>query len=98
MAVTGFEAGEGARIDLEALDDPGANDDEDDNQQTGGEVLLHAPAVFERFELRLGRRCRPARNRPAQNRRRLDGADQAALGSFPWEWNDIHLAAPQQRT
>src|SRR4029077_13122625 len=42
MAVTGCEAGERARIDLEALDDPGASNDEDDNQQTGGEVLLHA--------------------------------------------------------
>jgi len=55
MAVTGFEAGERARIDLEALDDPGASNDEDDNQQTGGEVLLHAPAVFARCELLLGR-------------------------------------------
>jgi hypothetical protein len=47
MVVTGFEAGERARIDLEALEDPGADDDENDNQQTGGEVLLRAPAVFE---------------------------------------------------
>src|SRR5262245_6496614 len=29
MAVTRFEAGEGARIDLEALDDPGTREDED---------------------------------------------------------------------
>jgi hypothetical protein len=55
LAVTGFEAGERARIDLEALDNPRASDDEDDNQQAGGEVLLHAPAVFELFELRLAR-------------------------------------------
>ena len=55
VAVTGFEASKRARIDLEALDDPGASDDEDDNQHTGGKVLLHAPAVFELLELLLAR-------------------------------------------
>jgi len=94
MAVTGFQAGERARIDLEALDDPGASNDEDDNQQTGGDVLLHAPAVFELVDLLLARRCSPARYRAAQGWRRLDGAGHRALGSFPREWNDIHVATP----
>lgn len=31
LPVTGLEAGERARIDFEALEDPGASDDEDDN-------------------------------------------------------------------
>ncbi len=55
MTVTGFEASKRARIDLEALNDPGPSDDEDDDQQTGGEVLLHAPAVFELLEFVLAR-------------------------------------------
>ena len=55
MAVTGFQAGERARIDLEALDDPGPGDEEDDDQQTGGEILLHTPAVFELLEFVLAR-------------------------------------------
>lgn len=92
LAVTRFETGERARIDPEALDNPGAGDDEDDDQQAGGEVLLHAPAVFELFELRLGRWCPRIRFRDAQGRRRLDGADQRALGSFRREGNDIHIA------
>jgi len=55
MAVTGFEASKRARIDREALDDPGASDDEDNDEQTGGEVLLHAPAVFKFLKLVLAR-------------------------------------------
>jgi hypothetical protein len=55
LAVTGLEAGQRARIDFEALEDPGASDDEDDNQQASGEILLHAPAVFELRELLLAR-------------------------------------------
>jgi len=55
MAVTGFEASKRARIDLEALDDPGPSDEEDDDQQAGGEILLHAPAVFELLKFVLAR-------------------------------------------
>ena len=55
LAMTGFETRERARIDFEALDDPDASDDEDNDQQTGGEVLLHAPAVFVLFDLCIAR-------------------------------------------
>jgi len=94
MAVTGFEASKRARIDLEALDDPGPSDEEDDDQQAGGEILLHAPAVFELLKFVLARRCSRTRHRPAQGGRRLASAGQRTLGSFPREWNDIHVATP----
>ena len=55
MAMAGFEASKRARIDLEALDDPGPSDEEDDDQQTGGEILLHAPAVCELLKFVLAR-------------------------------------------
>jgi hypothetical protein len=55
LAVTGLEAGERARIALETLEDPGASDDEEDNQQARGEILLHAPTVFEILEFPLVR-------------------------------------------
>jgi hypothetical protein len=50
-----LEAGERARIALETLEDPGASDDEEDNQQARGEILLHAPTVFEILEFPLVR-------------------------------------------
>jgi len=53
MVVAGLKAGERVRVGLEVIDDPGAGGEQDDDQQTRSEVLLHAPAIVERIELLL---------------------------------------------